>query len=208
MSLLKIKNLSVISLVLVNLVPLAGVLFWKWQLFSILFLYWLESAIVGFYTVLRMLKAEGKGPSNFEINDRPAEEYSRAFVIGFFIMHYGIFMAVHRMFLFAFFGPARMSHKEIAIAFLFLLLSHGISYVFNFLGKQEYKRLSLGQLMMQPYARIFVMHFTVLLGGFAIKSLGAPPVALVVMILGKTTIDLCAHLREHQKAEAPLVQGG
>lgn len=195
---------SVVSLILVNLIPAYGVLYLHWELFYILFLYWLESAIVGFYTVLKILKAQGKGPSNFEINDKPAEEYSKTFVVFFFIMHYGIFMAVHVGFLFVLFKPKVFYPHEILAAFIFLFISHGVSFVFNFLGDKEYQKTSVGQQMMQPYARILVMHITVLLGGLAAKTIGAPPVALISLVVLKTAIDLSAHIMEHKKFQVSL----
>jgi len=193
----RLRRLSVITLILANLFPLFGVMALGWKLFPIMFLYWLESAIVGFFNVLKIIKAEGKTPGNFTINDRPASELDRRFLVFFFIMHYGIFMAVHGGFVFVLFGPAGLPFRELAGAFLFLFVSHGLSYVHNFLKEGEYRQLSPGQLLMQPYGRVLVMHFTILAGGFAIQALHAPLGALVIMIVTKIIIDLAAHLWQH-----------
>ncbi|MGI9247995.1 MAG: DUF6498-containing protein, partial [Woeseiaceae bacterium] len=45
---------SSIALVLANLVPLAGVLLFDWQVFDVLMLYWAENVIIGVINVLRM----------------------------------------------------------------------------------------------------------------------------------------------------------
>ena len=39
-------------LILSNLVPLAGILFWGWDTFVLLCLYCLETAVIGFWTCL------------------------------------------------------------------------------------------------------------------------------------------------------------
>ncbi len=48
-----------VLLVAFNLIPLAGVLWFGWDLFSILVLYWLESGVVGVVNVLRIARAQG-----------------------------------------------------------------------------------------------------------------------------------------------------
>ena len=47
---------SVIILLLVNIIPMAGVIYFSWDVFAIMILYWLESVIVGFLNVVRMIK--------------------------------------------------------------------------------------------------------------------------------------------------------
>jgi hypothetical protein len=39
---------SVLILVAANLVPLIGVIFWGWDAFVLLMLYWLETAVIAF----------------------------------------------------------------------------------------------------------------------------------------------------------------
>jgi Family of unknown function (DUF6498) len=50
---------SALALVLANAIPLVGVLFFGWSLWTILVLYWVENGIVGFWTVPRILLASG-----------------------------------------------------------------------------------------------------------------------------------------------------
>jgi hypothetical protein len=45
-------------LILANLMPLAGVLVLGWEVGSLLWAYWLESAVVGFFNILKMAQAE------------------------------------------------------------------------------------------------------------------------------------------------------
>ena len=103
---------SVLALLIANLVPLAGVVFFGWNLATILIIYWLENGIVGFWNVPRMLLA---GRSSV-LGGRPtptvagASLPSQAMVgpgcgssvmIVFFLVHYGLFWFVHGVFVFA-----------------------------------------------------------------------------------------------------------
>jgi hypothetical protein len=50
--------ITVLFLIAVNLIPLFGVLFFGWSLFSIMFLYWIENGIIGFFNILKSALGE------------------------------------------------------------------------------------------------------------------------------------------------------
>ena len=52
------------------------------------------------------------------------------------------------------------------------------------------------QIMMTPYKRILVLHITIIIGGGLAQMLGSPLPALLVLIVGKTLLDLREHNRE------------
>ena len=102
---------AVAALILANLVPLVGVLWFGWDVWGILIIYWLENGIYGLFNVLKMRKAEGpedESPmaaadtrrrlNGFRVNGRSPSGTSKAALIPFFIMHYGIFWVVHGLF--------------------------------------------------------------------------------------------------------------
>ena len=96
-------TLSALLLVVVNLVPLIGVAFWGWSLMLILVLYWIESGIVGAFNVLKMAAAQGTeiGLPGSRVAIRVsgmAGGLARGALIGFFIVHYGMFWLVHGVF--------------------------------------------------------------------------------------------------------------
>lgn len=215
------RPLVVIALVAVNLIPLFGVIFFDWSLFAIVLLYWIENGIVGLLNVPKIALAgkPSSGESRFTINGRPAGSAGKAFLIPFFIFHYGIFWTVHGVFVIVFFGllggqpfgsaagaPEITSGFRsfdptgVAIAALSLALSHGLSFFVNFLGNEEYLNVSPDEQMFRPYGRVMVLHITILGGGFLAGYFGAPLASLVLMVLLKTVIDLRAHLKEHRAA--------
>lgn len=193
---------SALVLVAANLVPLVGVVAFHWTVFSVLLLYWCENVVVGAFNVLRMLIASPQSA---------ASDASKLFLVPFFVVHYGMFALVHGIFVLTLFGPGgRVAPNPAALvsavraagvwpAVLAMVASHGFSFAHNYLASGEFRRASVQQLMAQPYARVMVLHGTILIGGFAAKAVGAPAAALVVLITLKTAIDLRAHLAERRK---------
>ncbi|MEO5964409.1 MAG: DUF6498-containing protein, partial [Candidatus Limnocylindrales bacterium] len=136
-------------LVLANLVPLAGVLLFGWDLPTIVALYWLENGVVGVFAVLRIATAEGSdhNPGSMVVNGRPVPaarlmdpRLARVIFVPFFALHYGMFWLVHGVFvwfalpdMFEAAGAPAGGIRLVAIlwAIPFLLLSHGASFALN-----------------------------------------------------------------------------
>jgi hypothetical protein len=242
------------GLILANLMPIAGVLFLGWEPGTLLFVYWLESAVVGFFNVVKMAQAEGamiggRLPATEEDarrladlrreaqarsgmsgqilrviqqaaearmaekggqpSDGPAEPaqakslsaLAKIPLIAFFLLHYGIFMAVHGVFLYTFFGLPRAPAFQWLLTTFLLFTSHGLSYLVYFLGRGEVRMITPSQQMGRPYARIVVMQLTIVFGGMLIQSLQAPALVLVLLVMLKMAVDLFAHSRSHARLE-------
>jgi len=78
-----------------------------------------------------------------------------------------------------------------------LFLSHGASFLLNYVGNDEYLRTSAPRQMGSAYGRVIVLHLTILVGAFVVAFLGAPIGALIVLVVLKTAFDLRLHRREH-----------
>lgn len=217
--------LAVVLLFAFNLLPLAGVLWWQWDLMSVLALYWVENGIVGVYNVLKILRAEGSslaGLRSIRLNGRPIEAMARGPIATFFVIHYGLFWAGHGMFVLLFLplmtgigfmgglstslgglGNGGPDWRLVGIGAIGLAISHGVSFVANFLGRGEYRSVSPGQLMLAPYGRLVILHLTIILGAMVSIWIGSPVGSLVVLVTLKTLLDLFFHLREHRRATHP-----
>ena len=194
---LRLSSPSTLVLIFANLVPLAGVLLLGWDMGELMLLFWLESAIIGFYNVLK-LAVIGK--------------WLALAAAPFFIGHYGAFMAGHLLFIFGFFidrpdtgaalplAAAGATFVALWPAILALFASHGFSFFHNFLGRGEYRGRTLGRQMHEPYKRIIVMHLTIIFGGFLAMALESPLPGLVLLVVLKVFSDVSAHLREHGSA--------
>jgi hypothetical protein len=194
---LPLTSESAVALVAANLVPLVGVLFFGWDLGSIMVLYWIESGVIAFYTVLK-IAVVGK--------------LAALVAAPFFVGHFGGFMAGHFLLIYALFlrgssggwGPgvgAELYAIFIPIwtSIAALFISHGVSFFANFIGQREYDGTTVKALMSAPYNRVIVMHLTLLLGGWIVLLIGMPAGALGVLLLLKTAADLRAHRMEHSR---------
>lgn len=191
---------STIYLILANIIPLIGVIFFSWDVFTVIILYWMESAVIGFFNVLKMNKV-----SNSSFTP----------LVPFFIVHYSIFMFAHLFLILQLFQPELGSAKDqleafkivfkylesLFISLSFLFLSHGLSFIFNFIKKQEYLGISVGKQMFVPYKRIVIMHAVVTLtgGGLVYMNYDQSLSAIVFLVVLKTSFDLVAHIFEHRK---------
>lgn len=194
-----------------NAAPMVGVLAFGWEVFPLVLLYWSENVIVGLFNVLRMW---------FVHVDHPIKWVGKLFMIAFFVFHYGMFTAIHGIFVFALFGGMEndivagnsflpdpgmvwqtMVDQGLAFAAAALFLSHGFSFWWNYMRAGENQRTSLDQLMQQPYSRVVVLHVAIIGGGFLVMALGSPLAALTLLIVLKTVADFHAHVREHRKLE-------
>lgn len=194
--------LAVVLLIAANLVPLAGVLFFGWNILTILALYWVENGIVGAFNVARI--AHAVGPDD---KSGPATgQNSRAYMVPFFVLHYGLFWVVHGVFVFALgaFAPSaaadyyeQFSPIGVVLGAVALAISHGASYVRNFIGRGEYRRTSPRSQFWQPYPRLLVLHITILGGAFLLISFDQPVLLIALLVVLKTVIDLVLHLRAH-----------
>lgn len=207
-------SLPIVMLVLSNLVPVAGVLLWHWDVASILILYWSENLIIGATTVVKMMARSPIGG---------------LFSSAFFVVHYGGFCAVHCVLLLALvthvkdpFGDLHwpfffifvellvnvtrkvfeIAPREWIYAFLSLCASHAISLVYKFFVLGERERVTGQQLMAAPYSRIIVLHLAILFGGWGVMLLHSPMPLLLLLIAGKIVLDVSAEIKEHRKLAA------
>jgi uncharacterized membrane protein YjjP (DUF1212 family) len=80
------------------------------------------------------------------------------------------------------------------------------SFVFDFLGGGEYRAVSIGILMLRPYGRVMTLHVVLLVGGFLAVLAGSPWVAVAILVLVKTAIEVA--LRGYTRRYAIARQEG
>lgn len=201
---LRLSSLSALLLIVVNCLPLAGVLSGQISLGQVMVLFWSESAIIGFFTLVKMIvvgkwAALAAGP--------------------FFAGHYGGFMAVHFMLIYGLFvgmnSPSAEPPALQAIAALYkplwpmaaaLFVSHAVSFALNFIGRREYQGETVSGLMSAPYKRIMLLHLTLIFGGWVAMLVDSPAPAVALLIGLKIIADLHAHTREHGALPASAPQ--
>ncbi|HIG73090.1 MAG TPA: hypothetical protein EYQ24_00490 [Bacteroidetes bacterium] len=190
---------SAVGLVLANLVPLVGVIWFGWDLFGIMWLYWAENGVIGAFALLRMLTA-----------GEPIRWWTalaRVVPGGFFVVHFGMFWFVHGVFVYSLFGGGReLEGAGLAAAFegvpweglVPLVLSHGASFAMNYLAGGEWRATNTMAEMFKPYGRVVVLHIVIIAGGFLLLAADGAIWAMALFVLLKTGLDLGIHLKGHE----------
>lgn len=223
-------SVSLIILILVNLLPIFGVIYAGWDVFEIVVLYWFENVVIGVVNVFKIMTSV-PSQDEAEINGRPLPEYLRSdasavfhhaakfFLIPFFTIHYGMFCFVHGIFVFALLGQksgafgagdsisgmremtGSLLQSDIKWYVIAIIASHVFSFFHNYLGKGEYRKKTPSELMHAPYGRIVVLHIAIILGAFAITAIGSSAGMLILLIIGKIMVDAKLHLRSHKQID-------
>lgn len=186
-------------------------------------LYWAENGVIGLFTILKMLSAAKDGQ---QIASKLANVPFFAFHYGMFWFVHGVFVMTFfgpnaealecqrgsgSSFScqlptppastggVPFLGMIVEGVLESGILFALagLFISHGVSFVSNYLGEGEFLQATARGVMFQPYPRVIIMHVTILVGAFLIVLLDRPLFALLLLVGLKIIVDLSGHVIEH-----------
>ena len=218
---------SSLVLIFANLVPLAGVILFRWDVLAILLLYWAESVVIGVVNILRMITCQSDnalGGLLSQLSRKPLPtELSNALpsiptaplkllLVPFFAIHYGAFCYGHLVAVIGIFSGSGLSLGATAslaelwqpsfwIAVAAIAGSHLFSFFSNYIGNDERKRASLFLLMHRPYGRIVAMHITIVLGAGLVVWFESPLPLLLVLMCAKIVLDLKLHATERRKLD-------
>lgn len=201
---------SMAVLIGANVMVFYGIFELKWDVFALVFLFWLENAIIGIFNILKMLFNRPDSVLNWVI---------KFFYIPFFTFHYGMFTLVHGIFVVVLFGPDAMKkgdgspwefvmqvpqiiHEEqLSFMLFFLIFSHGFSLVYEYLLNDEFRRVTLKNLMGAPYRRVVVLHIAIIGSGFLLTLYGEPLYGLLLLAVLKILFDGWSHYWEHRRMQ-------
>jgi hypothetical protein len=209
------------SLIIANLIPVIGVWFLHWNAKEVFIVYCLETIIIGIFTLLRLFIAgvSGKTIDTWENTGGSLSKQPFWFFMLFFIVHYGMFVAIqmgiffsvsgigdeHGITFFNFFSkwPSLLTNEAYIMLGVFIV-SYAFRFTTDFILTGDYKTSSLGYLMFQPYGRIFIQQITVILGSMFL-SFGAGKIFILVFALIKiffeVIVDFDGIIKEAAKGE-------
>ncbi len=192
--------LSSLILLISNIIVIYFAITNNWNILTIAFVYWGQSIIIGFFNFRKILNLKDFSVKNFSINHKPAEQYSKKFVkyftAYFFLFHYGLFHFFYFQFLLNSGKPLELMAIFTGIGIF--LVDHTFSYFYNRkrdIAKVTAKKPNIGKVMFYPYARIFPLHFSIVLGIFFVQS----TYSLLFFLSLKTLADLVMHILEHKQ---------
>ncbi len=192
---------SVVVLLLSNLLTIALAVYQHWDVFVLMWVYWGQSVIIGYFSFRRIMDLKRFSTAGFMINDQPVKptpQTQRQTAV-FFALHYGIFHLVYLSFLGAdanVAGGFPLFNVLVCIGVFYL--NHWFSYRYN--REQEQDRVpNIGNIMFFPYIRIIPMHLMIIAG---FTFLGSSTRALIIFLLMKTAADVAMHIIEHAMARS------
>lgn len=191
-----------IFLIIANLFPVFGVWFLGWNATEAFTVYAMETLIVGMMTILKMFVATLARGRDEWYNHETTTMKSGFFFIVFFTLHFGIFALVQTSIFSQTAGITQkgkgMTHfffhwyEYITPEISYMLLAFLIGYIAKsfipFLLSGDFRRQPMMLMMFQPYGRIFIQQFTVILGSMFL-SLGLGKVFVLVFVLAKIVFE-------------------
>lgn len=187
----------------------AGVLLGGWSPFVVVGLYWLENVAIGAFTVARMLAAGLAG----------GQLIGAVGLAAFFTVHYGMFCAIHGVFVVALFAGPLLDQRTELVG----VLSAPLPLVLGTLLAEPWGWLALAaivaplavqtmrwiaarfakrdgleagaNLMTSVYGRIVVLHLVLIGGGLLIAWTGAPTAGVLLLVAIKLVFDLVSARR-------------
>ncbi|HET7365641.1 MAG TPA: DUF6498-containing protein [Burkholderiales bacterium] len=164
---------GVLGVIATNVVAI-GIAWWmQWPLVTLLWPYWMQSVIIGWYSRKRILALREFSLANTSGFDQGSPERTKRHTAHFFVLHYGIFHLVYAIFLWNFTrggmrGVPAYHVTPLDLVFMALLavsfvLTHRGSYQ-RIMAADQQARPNIGGVMFLPYLRIVPMHLAIIIG--------------------------------------------
>jgi hypothetical protein len=199
---------SALFVLIADLIPAAGILFWGWDAFVLLMLYWMETAVIAFWTLARILVLPDEGKTRRSVLARVG---GRLFLTAFFLVHSSAFMAGHLLFLWTLYagdwrGVIHGPHDfwrvivlgyDLWIPLGLLFVGLGLSFFWGLFrqlsGGRSNSDGGMDQLLAGLYGRIALMHVVIIFGVWVAAMIGSKGPYLLLIAL-KTVYDLVMHV--------------
>ena len=183
------RKIQIFIILIGNAVPLAGFVLWQWNTFQIIFLYWMESFVVGIFSLLEVWILEEQGD---QIDNGMPPPLVLVFMLVYFSILFLYFAGVCRVL-----GAKDFENQldvfkpfipQIIIFAVAFLISHSIRF-WQFTIRAKKKELSTLIHFSNPFLRLVVVHLLLVTGMFWIYYKHASLIFFAVMSLAKSLID-------------------
>lgn len=193
------RDRAVVGILVSNLLTLVLAWWLDWPLASMLWPYWCQSVLIGWFSRQRILKLGKFSTEGVRVNGQavaPTPETKRS-TANFFALHYGFFHLAYLVFLVRE-GAAPL--EDIGGRDLLLILGLAVAFWYAHAASHrdhvaaDLRRVpNIGSLMFLPYARVVPMHLIILFGASETGGLG-------LLVFGglKTAADVLMHRVEHR----------
>lgn len=190
-------------LIVANAVPVYGVWFLGWSAVEAFTVYALETLIIGMLTLLKMAVVTIVRRNDLWHNNGTTTRVSGLFFMVYFTLHYGLFACVQSTIfsqvtyitppgsgpMHFFFHWYEYINKDIGIMLGTFVVGYLARSFYPFIVNGEFRTISMTRLMFQPYGRIFIQQFTVIVGSMFL-SFGFDKGFILVFALTKMWMDV------------------
>ena len=162
--------------------------------FAIVMAYFLETFIIGLFHFFKMILV-----SRRSMTQRLNPGKNPWYLIPFFLFHYSFFIVVQSIFVFVIFqfadsnirGPFDLisnylyvlGYKGIGYGLLVMILFMLLHNYYSFYRNNAYHLHTVDSLFFQPYLRIFIQQFTVIMAMFFVAFVSSGTIAALILIL-------------------------
>ena len=197
-------DLSAWTLILTNLITISFAYINHWEFSTIIWVYWCQTLIIGFFAFLRTISLADLSYHGVE---RIRERFSfrlkaRAGLL--FLAHFTVVQGCLTLVLGAFIGPVTRQNSIILLSSALLFFcNHLFSYVYN-KKNERVVRKNIGFMVLRPYLRLLPLFVSFLFIGmiiaafFLVRDQQLVPAAYLVLFVLKTGADVIAHMFEHK----------
>ncbi len=190
---------SSLPIILWNLTPFVGVLFFGWEPISVFVCYALETIVIGIFNVFKLIAVNifGLPPA---ADEKGVQGWG---IIPFFLVHYYMFVFIQLSIFFPIAGTGGLGPIDFAkkifsftentdynVALGLFVVNNAYLFVTDFILPRTYEKRTVLQQMFEPYTRIFVQQFVVILGAMVYTVFGSGLFVLILLVVIKTWFDL------------------
>lgn len=211
----KFKNVlsdySVITLIISNLIIIALAIVQNWNFITVLWIYWFQSIIIGFFHFIKILTLKNFSSKGVRIDERPIANSKPIRSSFFFIALYCYIHFIYMGFLFAFYSYYNSPHNDLKFftaipessyvffSSIMFFTNHLFSFLYN--RKNDQKKYNVKNITSLPYIRTIPIHFAIFIWFLAIISFGdkiGTGISFILFLLLKTLTDVIMHIIEHK----------
>ena len=187
---------SDLLLIVANLLPVYGVWFLGWRATEVFLVYSLETIIIGLLTIIKLVISSSVRHNSL-LGKTSITWAEPVFMILFFTLHYGIFVFVQMSIFFGVSGvggnfsltslllhPTTYLSVDGWIMLSVFMMGYGYKSLLEFVLSGRYKTTPLLAVMFEPYGRIFIQQFTIIIGSIFL-SFGAGKIFIAIFTLIK-----------------------
>lgn len=189
-------------------------IYFNWSAYDLMVAFWLENAVIGFYSIFKMAMASGETEEDqYKLvrGKKVKVEPIKTPIIIFIIAIFFILWAIHGSLIFSYFHPSLSSgdspfdtfrvmmqnNPETWFVLGLLFLSHTFSFFINFIGRKEYTKTTFTDELYQPFNKILIIHLIIWGMCWAFSHIHDNKGILLLIVFVKTGIELWRHLRRH-----------